>query len=119
MLKGDRLRSLRREKGLTQEELGAMVGLKKSEICLYEKEQRSPSLETILDFIGIFNVSADYLIGSEVKAKVFMKQEHVDNYPITKEEMLFLEELKKDKMIYKILLEDPHRGIELIKTRIG
>ena len=119
MLKGDRLRNLRREKGLTQEELGAMVGLKKSEICLYEKEQRSPSLETILDFIGIFNVSADYLLGSEVKAKVFMKQEHVDNYPITKEEMLFLEELKKDKMIYKILLEDPHRGIELIKTRIG
>ena len=117
MLKGDRLRNLRKEKHLTQEELGAMVGLKKSEICLYEKEQRSPSLETILDFIGIFNVSADYLIGSEVK--VFMKQEHVDNYPITKEEMVFLEELKKDKMIYKILLEDPYRGIELIKTRIG
>ena len=119
MLRGDRLKRLRKEKGLTQDELGHLVGLKKSEICLYEKEQRSPSLETILDLVGIFDVSADYLIGSEVKAKVFIKKEHVDNYPMTKEEMLFLEELKKDKMIYDILLEDPYRGIELIKTRIG
>ena len=38
MFKGDRLRALRKQKHLTQTELGEMLGLDKSTICCYEKE---------------------------------------------------------------------------------
>ena len=31
----------------------------------------------------------------------------------------FIEELKKDKMVYDILFEDPKRGADLIKKKIG
>ncbi len=118
MIKGDRLRKLRKEKGLNQTELGNLVGVKKSEICLYELEKRNPSLETIVDFINIFDVSADYLLGTDVKAHVFTNDD-VRNYTLTTEEMIFIEELKKEKLIYNILLDNPYRGIELIKTKIG
>ena len=118
MIKGDRLRKLRKEKGLNQTELGDLVGVKKSEICLYELEKRNPSLETIVDFITIFGVSADYLLGTDIKAKVFVNSEII-NYTLTEEEMTFLEELKKEKLIYDILLDNPYRGIELIKNKIG
>ena len=47
MLRGNRLKECRIKKGLTQDELGSLVGVGKSAICCYEKETRNPSLETI------------------------------------------------------------------------
>ena len=38
---------------------------------------------------------------------------------MTKEEVTFINELKKNKMLYDILLQDPKRGIDLLKTKIG
>ena len=35
MVKGDRLKALRKEKGLTQSQLGELIGVKKSVICDY------------------------------------------------------------------------------------
>ena len=39
--------------------------------------------------------------------------------PMTNEEIKFIEELKKDKMVYDILFSDPKRGADLIKKKIG
>ena len=38
---------------------------------------------------------------------------------MTNEEVRFIEELKKDKLVYNILFEDPKRGVDLIKKKIG
>ena len=40
MINGSRLKKLRKEKGLTQGQLGEMLGVGKSAICCYEKELR-------------------------------------------------------------------------------
>ena len=40
MLNGNRLREVRKQKGLTQTELGELIGVGKSAICCYEKETR-------------------------------------------------------------------------------
>ena len=53
MLRGNRLRECRIKKGLTQDELGSLVGVGKSAICCYEKELRNPSLESIMDMVNI------------------------------------------------------------------
>ena len=41
------------------------------------------------------------------------------NYAMTKEEIRFIDELRKNKYLSSILLEDPLRGIELINKKIG
>ena len=118
MIKGDRLRKLRIKKGLNQQTLADMVGVSKSSISCYEKETRSPKSETIIDFIQIFGVNADYLLGCD--SIIQIKEDK--NRPfrtLTKEEIDFLEELKKNDIVYEILLEDPKKCAELIKRKIG
>ena len=117
MFKGDRLKALRKNKGLTQTELGDMLGLDKSTICCYEKGTRQPSLENIIEFMQIFNVTADYLLGSEHLIKTVEDKDY-EVVAMSKEEIAFIEELRKDKMVYDILLENPKRGADLIKHRL-
>ena len=118
MIKGSRLRKLRIEKGLNQQKLADMVGVSKSSISCYEKETRSPKSETIIDFIQIFGVNADYLLGSDNIVKIEEDKKRPFR-ALTKEEVVFLEELKKNEMVYEILLEDPKKCAELIKRKIG
>lgn len=118
MIKGDRLKELRKAKGLTQSELGDMLGVKKSVVCLYEKEKRNPSVESIIDLVQIFNVTADYLLGTENLIQV-VENKQPKTYAFTKEEVNFILELKKYKDIYDVLIPDTKRGIEVIKRRIG
>jgi repressor LexA len=118
MINGSRLKKLRKNKGLTQEELGELIGLGKSAVCCYEKELRSPSSETIIDLVNIFAVSADYLLGIDELVEITF-EDNKTYIPMTNEEIKFIEELKKDKMVYDILFEDPKRGADLIKKKIG
>ncbi len=118
MLIGNRLRDARRRKNLTQAELGSLVGVGKSAICCYEKEIRNPTLETIIEFMNILGVTADYLLGTDDIIKVV--DADVPEYrTMTKEEVMFIDELRKDKLVYEILFEDPKRGSDLVKKRIG
>ena len=118
MINGIRLAKLRKEKGLSQQELGNMVGVSKSAICCYEKEMRCPPIEIILEFMHIFAVSADYLLGADKLVEVNVGNKKVYK-PITQEEITFIEELKKDKFVYNILFENPKRGADLIKKKLG
>lgn len=118
MIRGDRLRKLRKQKNLTQTELGAMVGVKKSAISCYENGTRNPSFEHLLDLLQIFGVTADYLIGND-HLVIKEESEPFVATPLSDEELIFLEELKKDKFVYNILLEDPKRAADLIKNKIG
>lgn len=61
---GTRLKQLRTESGLTQEELGKKVNVSKASISLYEKNLREPSRESLLTFAKFFDVSTDYLLGN-------------------------------------------------------
>lgn len=64
MTLGERLKQLRLEKGLTQEQLGKIVGLQKQAIWKYEngnvKNMKASSIKTLAEF---FNVSPSYLMG--------------------------------------------------------
>ena len=119
MLNGSRLREVRKRKGLTQTELGELIGVGKSAICCYEKETRNPTLEAVIEMIHVFGVSADYLLGSDYLVKISNNEKETQFVQMTKEEIIFIDELKKNKMVYDILLQDPRRGAELIKKEIG
>ena len=119
MLNGSRLREVRKRKGLTQTELGDLIGVGKSAICCYEKETRNPTLEAVIEMIHVFGVSADYLLGSDYLVKISDNDKETQYVAMTKEEVIFIDELKKNKMVYDILLQDPKRGADLIKKEIG
>lgn len=119
MLNGSRLREVRKAKGLTQGELGDLIGVGKSAICCYEKETRNPTLEAVLEMIHVFGVSADYLLGADFLVQTIDKDGNEIYVAMTKEEIVFIEELKKNKMVYDILLQDPKRGADLVKKEIG
>ena len=118
MIRGDRLRNLRKSKNMSQDELAIKVGVSKSSISCYEKGTRTPSIETLIDFMSLFGVTSDYLIGSDNLIKTFNDEEN-EIIVLSKEEIIFLNELKKNDMISNLILDDPRRLAELIKNKIG
>ncbi|WP_216830585.1 helix-turn-helix domain-containing protein [Alkalihalobacterium elongatum] len=58
-----RLKRLRKENGLTQQEVGDKLGVSKVAVSGYENGIRSPETETLKKIASLFNVSIDYLVG--------------------------------------------------------
>lgn len=57
------LLKLRKEKGLTQQQLGDIVGVGKVTISRYERHGREADYETLVKLARYFDVSVDYLLG--------------------------------------------------------
>jgi transcriptional regulator with XRE-family HTH domain len=61
---GERIRSLRIEKEMSQEEIANMFGLKnRSTVSNWEAGRISPDHEIIVKLSQLFNVSTDYILG--------------------------------------------------------
>ncbi len=61
---GQRLKELRKSKGITQTELANMLHLSdKSSISRYEKGKNRPQFDIITKIADILDVSVDYLLG--------------------------------------------------------
>lgn len=59
---GDKIKSLRLQKGLTQDQLGHLLGVNRSVISLYESSQRAPTFDILKKLARIFHVSTDFLL---------------------------------------------------------
>lgn len=59
----DRLRELREENDMTQEQLGKLLNVTKQAVYSYEKGENEPSFDSLIKIADIFNVSLDYLLG--------------------------------------------------------
>lgn len=69
----NRLKELRKAKGLSQAELADRAGVSKQAISFYEKEKRHPKIETWQKLADYFNVSIPYVRGdidTELIAKI-------------------------------------------------
>ena len=60
-----RLKELRTEKNLSQQELAKEVGLTHTAIGLWELNKRTPNLDAVIKLAKFFKVSLDYLAGLE------------------------------------------------------
>lgn len=67
---GDKLRSLRMEKKLTQKQVADRIGLAISAVSSYESNNRYPSYEVLIKLARIFHVSTDYLLGMTDKRNI-------------------------------------------------
>ena len=60
---GERLKFLRKNRGLSQDSFAMKFGLTSSTIGMYEKGYREPNLEKLNQFADFFGVTIDYLVG--------------------------------------------------------
>lgn len=60
-----RLRNLRTERGITQEQLAEFIGKTTEHVSFLERGERSPSFEVILDLADALGVSVSYLMSIE------------------------------------------------------
>lgn len=58
-----RLKELRRQHGMSQEELGAMLGVQKAAVCKYEVGRVQLPHDILVKLCDYFDVTADYLLG--------------------------------------------------------
>ena len=62
---GERIRDLRKQKKMTQEQLAAVFKTESSVICKIETGKQTISIDYVVDIAAYFEVSIDYLINGE------------------------------------------------------
>ena len=60
---GERIRELRRERNMTQKELGVAIGVDFRTVSFWETERFEPNISQIIRLCKFFEVDSDYLIG--------------------------------------------------------
>ena len=85
---GQRLKELRKNAGLSQKQLGQLIGVTKSVISFYELQDRSPSPLVLVKLSGVFHVSTDYLLGLD-------RRETIDIAGLSEKDVAMLQALAK------------------------
>ena len=60
----EKLKELRKERGLTQKNLALLLDISPTGYAGYEQGYRAPDIETLIKLSHIFEVSVDYIIGT-------------------------------------------------------
>lgn len=61
----ERLKNLRKERGLTQTELSKQLNIGQTTIAAYENGTHAPQIFSLLAYADFFDCSIDYLLGRE------------------------------------------------------
>ena len=70
----DRIQSLRKAKGISQEELADKIGVSRQAVSKWESEQSIPELEKVIIMSDYFEVTTDYILkGIEAKKQTAEK----------------------------------------------
>lgn len=111
-----RIKELRKEAGLTQQQLGDKLNVTKGSICSYENGTRMASIEILIEISNLFHVDLDYLIGTDS----YVVSDNKENYGMrmAKEEIDLIIELRKHSDLYSNLINNQKRTIELIEKKI-
>ena len=60
-----RLRQLRVDKNLRQEQVANLIGVTKGAVSAYENDIRQPSYDVLIRLANLYRVSTDYLLGRQ------------------------------------------------------
>ncbi len=72
---GHRLRKLREEHGINQEDLAKILGLDRTALSLIENDKRSLKVEQLVKISQFMNISTDELLNLEASAEVVFERE--------------------------------------------
>lgn len=116
LLFSKRLKEVRKNSGLTQQQLGDMVGVTKVSVCCYEKGTRTPTLDTLIDIADALHVEFTYLLGNDNYVVADDDEEYGMN--IAKDELNLIRVLRNHHELYEKMVQEPERIIKLIEQKI-
>ena len=68
---GKRLASLRKEKGYSQEDLAAKLGVSRQAVSKWENGEASPDTDNLIALADIYGISLDELVGKKEREEVY------------------------------------------------
>ena len=110
MLIGKRIKEERIKKGLSQQQLGEIIGVTKVSVCGYE------SLETFEMMAELFGTSTDYLLGREALIRSTNSREFVGS--MSQDDISLITELRHYNNLYTKLTKDTKRYVNLINKKM-
>lgn len=116
MFIGSRIREQRKKLHMTQEDLGKLINVTKVSICCYENGTRTPTLDTLKVLAETFNVDINYLLGND--SYEIAEENPPYGIYMSKEEIEFIKEIRKNNKIHKMMIDNPKRLVELINIKI-
>jgi len=93
---GERLATLRKQKGMSQGDFALAVGISRQMVVYYERRAKKPSADFVQKAAAILGVSADQLLGSKPLAtrkpgpvpKLDQRIEQIKNLPPAKQKLV-------------------------------
>lgn len=110
----DRLRTLRKQNLLSQQELADKMGVSKQTISQYERGVREPDFESLEALCDIFNVSSDYILGKVNITMRFLTEcdlELLNRPSLSSDELSLLEDFRELNDEGKAIARNTVRGL--------
>ena len=115
MFIGSRIKELRKQKGLTQSQLGELINVTKVSISCYEHDTRIPNLETFIDLVRVLETTPDYLLGRDIN--IVAEEDEKYSVVLPKIDLDIINEIKKNEELHNFLSENPKRGVEYLSKK--
>ena len=116
---GDRLRAIRKEYGLTQQNIADVLGVDRTTYTVYEGGSITPSPATLVKLSQIYNVTVGYLIGVEENHSELRKipDEKQEKKLLSSDPISLLKKEEKELLLYFRVLSDAekHKIIDEMK----
>lgn len=117
---GDRLRAIRKEHGLTQQNIADVLGVDRTTYTVYEGGSITPSPATLVKLSQIYNVTVGYLIGVEENHPELRKipEEKQRKKLLSSDPISLLKKEEKELMLYFRVISDEEKRkiIDEMKT---
>ncbi len=85
---GIKLRKLRKEREMTQQQLADKLDITKATVSAYETDAKYPSIEVLIKIAKTFEVSTDYLLG-------LSETNDFQNSQLTDEQNILIQEIER------------------------
>ncbi|AJD29899.1 helix-turn-helix transcriptional regulator [Clostridium sporogenes] len=112
---GNRLKKLRKDKGLTQEELGKILKVTNVAVAKWESDNRFPDKDLLVQIADYFNTSLDYLLGRTENIEGIIQEADIDghHYEFELDKKIFPNGITREQMIdYIKELEERNKELE-------
>ena len=108
----ERIKQLRKKKGISQSELAALIGVKNNTVSTWERGTRKPDFEALDLLSDYFEVSSEYILGSRDKeeARVKPTQKELDTLAL----LSIADEIKEITEKYSRLSDKSQKMIDAL-----
>lgn len=116
MIFGTRMKEERLKRKLTQKEFGKLLGVSATMIMYYEHGVKKPTIDQLIRISETLDKDPNYLLGKEY---IIKSAEEAYTVRASSKEIKILSELKKFPFVYKKMIDEPKRTLELISRKLN